>query len=442
MSEVSRILEGTIDANDPGFTLAVIRDGEVVCSFAKGMADLAFSVPVTLDTVFDIASVSKQFTAASIVLLVEEGKLSVSDDVRMFVPELPDYGSKITVAHLLHHTSGIRDYTVLMSIGGYSLQNEYPERWVLALIARQKGLNFRPGEQFLYSNSGYFLLGVIVNRVSGQTLRQYANDHIFAPLHMTSTHFNDDTSEVVPKRAVSYRPSQKGSYCCISLLSIVGDGGVNSTVGDLARWAANFSNNKLGKADFIDAMMRVGVLNDGTLTSYACGLFVENRHGRHVVHHSGGFFGYRACLLVLPKEKLSVICLSCQGESVRPTRLVERIAFGDTVPATMAASAPGVREVRNVEFVPLVAQSFMGNYWSAELAATFDIRCSKDGKLFLNRPTDKKELLMEQNSECEFKVLCNNDDLAMTMTFDQLSSRASSFSVSSNRINGIEFIRM
>jgi CubicO group peptidase (beta-lactamase class C family) len=302
----------------PGVALAIVRDEKIIYSRGYGMANLDHGVPIAGNTVFDIGSTSKQFTAACILLLAEDGKLAITDNVRKHLPELPQYQNPITIAHLLHHTSGLRDYTALMLLAGLSIESDYSEAFLLDLIFRQKGLNFAPGEQFRYSNTGYFLLGEIVRRVSGMPMSRFARERIFEPLGMSSTIFADDHLAIVPHRAESYYPREDGApgfQLSISLMDNVGDGGIYTTVEDLARWDANFYHNRLGagKPDFLDRMQEVGLLESGQSTGYASGLFIGTHRGQRMVSHSGGWRGFRAEMVRFPDSKLSVICLANIG---------------------------------------------------------------------------------------------------------------------------------
>jgi CubicO group peptidase (beta-lactamase class C family) len=305
----------------PGVALAVVRDEKIIYSRGYGMANLDYAAPIGGNTVFDIGSTSKQFTAACILLLAEEGKLAITDDVRKHLPELPQYKKEsITIAHLLHHTSGLRDYTALMLLGGHSIESDYSEAFLLDLIFRQKALNFAPGEQFRYSNTGYFLLGEIVRRVSGMPMSRFAKARIFEPLGMSSTIFADDHLAIIPHRAESYWPREDGAgpfgfQLSISLMDNVGDGGIYTTVEDLAKWDANFYHNKLGagKPEFLDRMQEVGLLNDGQPIGYASGLFIGTHRGQKMVSHGGAWRGFRAQMVRFPDKKLSVICLANLG---------------------------------------------------------------------------------------------------------------------------------
>jgi CubicO group peptidase (beta-lactamase class C family) len=314
----------------PGVALAVVRDEKIVYARGYGLANLDHAVPISGDTVFDVGSMSKQFTAACVLLLAEDGKLAVTDDLRKYIPELPQYENPITIAHLLHHTSGLRDYTALMALGGLSVEPDYTDAFLLGIVFRQKGLNFSPGEQFSYSNTNYFLLGEIVRRVSGMPLSRFAKEHIFEPLGMSATVFWDDHTAVVPHRAESYYPRENDAgqfQLSISLMDNVGDGGLYTTVKDLARWDANFYHNRLGagKPGFLDDMQKVGLLNNGRSTGYASGLFIGTHRGRRMVSHSGGWRGFRAEMVRFPEQRLSVICLANIG-TAHPTALALRVA--------------------------------------------------------------------------------------------------------------------
>ena len=313
--------------DSPGAALAVLKDGQVVYEKGYGMADLERDVAITPATVFDIGSTSKQFTAASVLLLARQGKLSLDDEVQKYIPELPRYPQKVTIRHLVHHTSGIRDYLVLMALAGLRDENEYSERQVLDLLARQKELNFKPGDEHLYSNSGYFLLSVVVKRASGKTLREFAEENIFRPLGMTRTHFHDDFTEIVKSRALAYSPRDKKGYALnLSLFDVVGDGCLFTTVGDLAKWDENFYQNKLaGEQGLIEQMHSPGKLNNGTVLSYAFGLFVGNYRGLPTESHGGAWAGYRAELLRFPPRHFSVIVLSNRADA-NPTSLARKVA--------------------------------------------------------------------------------------------------------------------
>lgn len=326
--KVDKVFEQWNRTDSPGCAIAVIKNGKIIYKKGYGMADLERSVPINTKSMFDIASTSKQFTAVSILLLEEEGKLSLDDDIRKFFPRLRDYGDKITVRHLIHHTGGLRDYPELMYMAGMPFENDYPEAAILDLIFRQNSVNFKPGEDHLYCNAGYFMLGEIVKRVSGKSLGEFAKEKIFEPLGMTATHFYDDFTRVVKNRAIGYFEKKTGGFgFAVYLIDIVGDGGVLTNVEDLFLWDQNFYNNKLGKGGpaLIEKMHEVGMLNSGKKLDYASGLVVSTYKGLRIVSHGGGWAGYRSQFLRFPDQKFSVVCLS-NFSSFNPTPLAKKVA--------------------------------------------------------------------------------------------------------------------
>jgi len=312
----------------PGCALGVFRDGRIVYSRGYGMADLNQGIAISPKTVFYIASTSKQFAAMSTALLAELGRISLDDPIRKFVPELPAYADKITVRHLVHHTSGIRDYLGLWGQSGRAFADEIPEGVALDLIARQRALDFEPGERWSYSNSGYLLQSVIVKRVTGHSLRQFAEANIFGPLGMTSTHFHDDNREIVTRRAEGYQPKRGGGYEIVrTSFALVGDGGLYTTVEDLAKWDANFYQNRLGGRGqgLIDQMLTRGRLSNGQELDYAFGLMQRPYRGLTTVGHGGSFIGFRAQFIRFPDERLSFAVL-CNDATANPEQLANRVA--------------------------------------------------------------------------------------------------------------------
>jgi CubicO group peptidase (beta-lactamase class C family) len=310
----------------PGCALAVYRDGAIVHGRGYGMADLERNVPITTRSVFDIGSTSKQFAAASVILLEQQGRLSLDDDVRTHIPELPEYARPITIRHLLHHSSGVRDYIGLLVLGGARIDDVTTPDDALTAIARQKALNFEPGDEHLYSNSGYFLLSVIVERVAGESLRDFARKHIFEPLGMRHTQYLGSYSDIIPDRALAYSRDGDGRlHTDISRWLQLGDGAVFTTVEDLLLWDANFYEPKVGGAALLRELHRRGVLTNGDTISYAAGLVVNDYRGLRAVNHGGAWGGYRAQLLRFPDERVSVATL-CNLGQINSSQLAYRVA--------------------------------------------------------------------------------------------------------------------
>lgn len=327
-------------ADAPGCAIGVYRSGKILHTGAFGMANLEFGVPITPRAVFDIGSVSKQFTAASLVLLAQDGKLSLDDDIRKYLPELPDYGKKISVRHLLNHTSGLRDYNRLLSMAGFNRDDVSTNEQAYALIIRQKGLNFEPGTRHLYSNTGHFLASLIVEKVAGQGLPIFAHERIFKPLGMGSTLFRDDHTLIVPQRAVGYSPRENAGYQIdVSNWEQVGDGGLLSTVEDFARWSANLDSGAVGGKGLIDALHTRSTLRDGSTIEYTIGLQHGAVRGLLFVEHSGGWGGYVSHFRRFPAAGLTVAAL-CNDAAAPVLALVELV--GDVYLGSPAAD--GVRQ--------------------------------------------------------------------------------------------------
>ena len=311
----------------PGCALAVIDHGRVVLAKGYGFADLGRRLPITPRTRFDIASTSKQFTAASVLLLAARGRLSLDDDVRKYVPELARHDTPITLRHLLHHTSGLPNYIDLLVESGKHYEEMTTDDDALAALAGAPQLQFPPGTAFRYNDSGYFLLSLVVKRVTGRSLREFAAENLFAPLGMTDTRIVDDLTREVPGRAVPYeREDGGGGFRPVSSAwEQTGDGGVNSTVLDLAKWDASFYSGAVGGKALVAAMTTPGSLANGTPLPYAGGLFLDRFHGHRRVRHPGSWRGFCSELMRLPGRRLSVITL-CNVGDADPAALSEQVA--------------------------------------------------------------------------------------------------------------------
>ena len=292
-----------------------------------GDANLEYDVPITPSTVFHVASVSKQFTALAVALLVADGEVSWDDDIRRHVPELPDFGKPITLRHLAHHTSGVRDQWAMLQMAGWRWGGDVIRQSdVLDLLSRQTALNFAPGSDYLYSNSGYTLLAVVVERVSGQSLRAFTSARLFGPLGMTRTVFRDDHTMLVRDRAYAYSRDGFGRYrLSIPDFAIVGASSLFTTVEDLARWNRNFTSGEVGGPDALRQLQARGALDDGARLSYAFGLVHGSHRGRPTIGHGGTDAGYRSEFLRFPDEDLAVAVL-CNTDRAAPGRLARDVA--------------------------------------------------------------------------------------------------------------------
>jgi len=330
----------------PGCSVGVIRDGSFVYKKSFGSASLELGVPLIPESVFYVASVSKQFTAASVELAAEQGYLSLDDDVRRHLPELPDYGHAITLRQMLHQTSGFRDFFDLIALSGGNPAEIASPADILKLIVRQKGLNNAPGAEWNYSNSNYFLLAEVVQRATKKSLAQFAAENIFQPLGMKNTLFFDDNTLVVPNRVAAYDLGKNGKFLVdwSTSYDLVGGGGLMSTVDDLLLWDRNFLANKLGTGTLVQQLQSHGVLNNGNQINYAMGLTLGEYRGLPTAEHSGANFGYRSEYLRFPEQRFSAIVL-CNLSTAGPVGLAHKIADlylqGDLVPETAPSVSSG-----------------------------------------------------------------------------------------------------
>ena len=318
-------LFSTWTATTPGCAVGLSVNGKIVLRKAYGMADLEHDIPNTADTIFEAGSVSKQFTAAAILLLAEDGKLSLEDPVRKYVPELPDYGTPITIRQMLQHTSGLRDWGSVEDIAGWPRTSRvYTHAHVLDIISRQSKLNFEPGTRWSYSNSGYNLAAIIVSRVSGESFADFTHKRIFEPLGMTRTSWRDDFTRIVKGRAVAYSESNAIYSANMPFENVYGNGGLLTTVGDLLRWNDNFIEPKVGDAAFVQDMQKPGRLNDGQEFQYGFGLSIGGYRGLREVGHSGTTASYRAFLARYPDPHVSVAVL-CNADNSTPRKTVHAV---------------------------------------------------------------------------------------------------------------------
>ena len=377
--KVDKLFAAWDKATTPGLALAVIRDGKIIYERGYGMAKLEDGIVNTPDKVFDIGSVSKQFTAICVAMLIREGKVGLEDDIRKYLPEMPAYERPVTVNHLLHHTSGLRDYNSLLELAGFRSDADSPTvEEALEVIRRQKKLNYTPGEEYSYTNTGFFLLSQIVEHVSGKSLNAFAQERIFKPLGMTKTLFQDDHTQIIKDRATGYSQGDKGYTISMSNWDETGDGNVYTTVRDLYLWDQAFYSNALGK-DLMDMLHTQGVLNSGKKIDYAFGLVIREYKGLKVVEHGGAWVGFRAALVRFPEQKFSVVILA-NLDSINPSRLAFGVA--DIYLADLI-KAPAKEEAKKTPTIAVPKAELMaltGNWQDASFGLWLTL-AMKDDKL-------------------------------------------------------------
>ena len=380
-AQVDEIFKEFSIPGSPGCTAGVYQGARVVHRGAYGMANLDHDVRLSPASVFHVASVSKQFTAAAILLLAADGRLSLDDEVRKFIPELPDFGERITIRQLAHHTSGIRDQWDLLGLAGWRYSRDLiTDDDVLQLLARQKELNFTPGERHLYSNSGYTLLAVIVGRASGKTFREFTTERMFKPLGMTSTFFRNNFNEVVKGQAYGYARTGPDFRLSVTNFDTAGATSLMTTIDDLAKWHANFDTPVVGGPPMIAALLTRGILNDKRPIDYAFGISHGLYRGVPTVSHGGADAGYRSAYLRFPAQKFGVAVL-CNLASTNPMQLAQRIA--DVYLSGVLGPVPTPAKPDDATGVAVPAaelQALAGLYWNAAeaLQRRFEVR---DGRL-------------------------------------------------------------
>lgn len=430
-------------ADSPGCAVAIIQDGTVVHRRGYGMADLEQRRAITPGSVFYLCSTGKQFAGMAIALLVEDGTIRLDDDIRKYVPEMPDYGVPITIRHLVHHTSGLRDYLEMGRLMGRSIEDVWTEPQVVALLAQQKALNFMPGEQYLYTNSGYVMLAVVVRRATGLSLREFADQRIFRPLGMQRSFFCDDHGLLIEDRVSGYLPCAAGGCANAYVhLETMGDGGMFTTLDDLCLWDANFYDNRLGKGGqgLIDLLHSTMALNDGTQHWYAFGLGNESYRGLKTVAHPGGLLGYRTQMIRFPAQRFTAICLANTPE-INPDAMVLRIAdlylaehFTEAAPDAGQPEANEQAASPALSVSPEALAACAGRYYSEELQCVYDLALQEDALCLTNW---RMTLPLETRTADTFAA--PNLQLRLLRA---ASDKVCGFEVSTPRVKNLRFVRM
>ena len=354
-AQIDDLVIKAIDTNGPGCVVGVLKGGDVSYARARGLASVELGVPLTASTVMDIGSISKQFTGMIVLLLAQEKAISLDDDVRKYLPELPNYGTTVTLRHLLHQTSGVRDYASLFYLAGVADETPTTQADALALVVRQKRLNFPAGSEALYSNSNYLLLTAVIERVTGRSLDDLYKERIFGPLKMTDTSFREGPEPIVARRAASYSANAAHQYGAWSANGhLRGSGGINSTLADLARWLANFEHPIVGDNALIRDMLASTTLPDKRLVPYGAGVVVDTYRGLRRITHNGGSAGFRATLTLYPDLQTGIAVL-CNTSLAAPHRMSERIAdiiLADRVARLAAEQTEAVDRFEGVYYAP------------------------------------------------------------------------------------------
>jgi len=407
---VDRLLAEHVSSDTPGCALAIVDHGEIILSRGYGLADLERQATITPTTQFHLASTSKQFTAMCIALLAAEGRLALDDDLRAYVPELPPYERPITIRNLLHHTSGLRECLTLWAITGHDFMRLAPQRDVLDLLARQRELNFGPGDRFEYNNSNYLLLALIVERVSGQTLEAFAAEQIFQPLRMHHSAFHDDPGAIIGSQAYGYLSTAAGFARAPEGIGAFGAAGVFSTVKDLVRWDENFNHPIVGDAATIAQMLTPGRVASGRSIRYGFGLFIQNYKGLPIVSHGGMFPGISTQIMRFPEQQFSVICLAnttAINPSVIAFHVAERHLNHPLLPRHVSAAGSGKQPDVDLN-------AYTGTFHNTSSGKICDV-VIEAGQLVVQMKETR--LSLDPISATQFQVTAASDPTVVTFEF-------------------------
>lgn len=418
IEEIDNLFKKWDNPNSPGAAIGIIQNGEMLYSKGYGAANLEYNVPNTAQTAFNIASNSKQFTAACIVLLSQQGKLDLNQSLYSLYPDFPEYAKTISIKNLLYHTSGLRDYPQLAYLSGLLPNDYYSDDDIMKWVISQKKLNFPTGEEFLYSNSGYWLLGQIVQKVSGLSLAEFAQQEIFEPLGMSNTHFHDDNARIINKRATGYGLNRSGAYVVdfISTQENVGAAGVYTTVEGIKKWDDEFYEQKVLNDSFWKLMTTQGVLNNGEMLDNASGLIIKEYKGLKTIVHGGRLPGYWSDIIRFPEQKFTVIVFTnCSNAVSAPLGYqIADIFLKDKFIAKVEKTAPK-KELKFIKLSNKTLEKYAASYWNEEEKQSSKVFLKNDTLMFQRGPRNINPLVPIAKNE--FKVLGTPPFFEVFVTF-------------------------
>ncbi|HEY9046080.1 MAG TPA: serine hydrolase domain-containing protein [Ohtaekwangia sp.] len=437
------------NSETPGVSVVVMEGGKIIFKKGYGAANLEYGVPVTSKTVFHMASVSKQFTAFSIYLLEKQGKISMEDDIRKYFPELPNYGKTIKIKHLLAHTSGLRDQWALLTLAGWSMEDVITTEQILTLVAKQKQLNFETGTAFGYSNTGYTLLAELIARVTGQSFATFAKVNIFDPLQMNDTQIYDDFHKIVKNRAYSYEKVKgTGIYRKKELhYSTAGPTSLFTTAEDMAKWANNFDNPKVGDAKLIAAFNKVSLFDNGKpvvwsasrndTTYHAKGQLVWKYNSLDIFSHGGHDAGFRIWLARFPQRNVSIITLSNDEhyDILRTGLKITDLYFPNQPKDPVAYRAPN--PVQDEPEYSTDFKSLVGDYYSDELSIRYTVKMQDDKLVMTHNRLGTIELT--QTGDYKFSGV---NSFGFDLEFLKTGKEITEFSISNFGAKNVKFKRV
>ena len=423
----------------PGASIAVQRDGNTIYSNGFGYADIEQHAKVTPATIFHVASVSKQFTAFAIAMLADQGKLSLDDDIRKYLPELHDFGTKITINHLVHHTSGLRDQWSLLTMAGWRMDDVITMNQIMRLVSRQRDLNFKPGDEMVYCNTGFTLMAEIVSRVTKVPFRDWCQQNIFGPLEMKNTQFYDDHERIVENRSYSYHVGSSGYKKSVLNYANAGATSLFTTAEDLNIWARNFETVKVGNANVMNIMNQKFVLNTGDTTNYAFGQVIEKYRGLNTYSHSGGDAGFRSFLMRFPDQHLSIAVVSNMA-SFDPGEISYLLADMylekefKSLPKEERPSTPPEEKKPPFDPSAVVLKDFEGKFYSPELETAYTFKVTNDTLTAYHQRHDDMKLAATATDEFSISILGK-------LTFTRDKGVINGFKATDGRVRNLVFIK-
>ena len=407
------IFQRKVTPNSPGGTLVMIQNGSIIHKSCYGMANIEHNGAITPTTDFEIASVTKQFVGFAIATLVQQGKISLNDNIRKYIPELNDFDHTLTISHLLHHTSGLRDWPGSLCLAGWNLDDVISNDHILAMAFNQKGLNFEPGSEFLYSNTGYTLMVELVQRVTGKTFRKWIESNVLQPIEMTNSHYHDDRTELLSGKAYGYQLGRDNKYKALPYNFVaLGSGSLHSNIEDMAKWAINLDNHKVGGEAVFNLMYQQGILNNGEKVPYASGLEIKDYRGTKTIGHGGGGSGYTTLIMYFPEHHFSAVVLyNINSDVYRTIFDITDVYLGEKLESKQEINKDESMN-KNVAISDDKLEKYLGTY---KVFPAFYITITSDGNQLMALETNKEIYPISALSETEFWLPAWNQSLKFTV---------------------------
>ena len=416
--QIDSLFNSWTETNHPGGAVGIMQNGEVIYSKAFGLASIEYQVPNKTKTIFNSGSISKQFTAMGIVLLHEKGLLSVDDDIRTHLPDLPDFGKTITIRHMLHHTSGLRSLHAMLGLAGWRNDDSRTNEDLYRFMLNQKELNFAPGGEYLYCNTGYMLMVNIIEKVTKKKFPKWMKANIFDPLGMKNTYVEDRYDRIVPNNATSYYGAKNDFFRAVEFWGYVGSGNMHSTTSDLLKWLQNFSTPPPNWSSAFEMLLTIDPLNDGSENNYAFGVSINNINGYKKIQHGGAIGGFRAYASTYPEEQLSIAVMtnfSSSNPSQKENQILN-ILLKKKVDKK-AKDDNSKQNLNTIQLSPEKLNQFEASYWNTKDNYARIIYVRKDTLRYFRSANNENALVPVSSNE--FKMVGISETLIVKFDLDE-----------------------